>query len=356
MGKCTFCSHRLALGEKPACAALCPTGALDFAALPESQLSARIEGMPDTELVPSILIRPLEHRSTASKFESSAGGHAGAGYAERLTTGADSHEPRIELAGEWSLAAFTLLLAVLFGLLATAIGGSRQISPMLFATLSALAAGLSLAHLGRPARAWRALLGIRRSPVSREVLGFGLLAGLGTIALAPVPASFAAISGSLGVAAGLFALVSADRVYRPVFQTGNPVLHSGGVLVTGLYLAALAAGFAGLAVLVGGYKLIRYIGRTWKQGRQAPGVRTGGVQRLVRVGLGIVVPAAAWIAGGTPLPIWALLCAVLGEAVDRAEFYSELEIDSPARQMRLDLVARMAEVAESEHRRAPIPS
>ena len=40
MGKCTFCSHRLADGLKPACASLCPTGALDYAEVPAELLIA----------------------------------------------------------------------------------------------------------------------------------------------------------------------------------------------------------------------------------------------------------------------------------------------------------------------------
>ncbi len=56
MGKCTFCHHRLRDGLKPACATLCPTGALDFAELPESEIGGDVGGFPRTALGPSIRI------------------------------------------------------------------------------------------------------------------------------------------------------------------------------------------------------------------------------------------------------------------------------------------------------------
>jgi Fe-S-cluster-containing dehydrogenase component/DMSO reductase anchor subunit len=342
MEKCTFCSHRLADGRKPACAALCPTGALDYETLREDQLVAQMEGMPRTELGPSIRILPLERRSTA-------------GLTNVVNTVSSAEppldvtpdEPRIELAEEWSLAAFTLLLAVLFGLLAAATVGAREVTPLLFAILSALAAGLSLAHLGRPTRAWRAVLGARRSPVSREVLGFGLMASLGSVALAASQAVVATAAAWTGLAAGLLALVSADRVYRPVYHHGSPGLHSAGVLLTGLYLAALLAGSAGLALLVGGGKLVRYVTRTRQVSVQGTDASIRRVVRAGRIGLGLVLPATAWVIGGAPLAIWALIAAVVGEAIDRVEFYSELEIISPARQQRLDLDARLGELRSS---------
>jgi Fe-S-cluster-containing dehydrogenase component/DMSO reductase anchor subunit len=342
MEKCTFCSHRLADGRKPACAALCPTGALDYETLGEDRLVAQIEGMPRTELGPSIRILPLERRSAAGLTNVQSSG-SGAGPPIDVTP----HEPRIQLSEEWSLAAFTLLLAVLFALLSAATVGAREVSPLLFAVLSALAAGLSLAHLGRPGRAWRAVLGVRRSPVSREVLGFGLMASLGTASLAASEAAVANATAWSALAAGLLALVSADRVYRPVHHDGSPGLHSAGVLLTGLFLAALMAGSAGVALLIGGGKLLRYVTRTRRASVPGPDLAIRRVASVGRIGLGFALPAAAWVIAGAPLAIWTLFAVVLGEAIDRVEFYSELEIVSPARQQRLDLDARLAEMRSS---------
>ena len=52
-----------------------------------------------------------------------------------------------------------------------------------------LALGASVLHLGRPQYAFRAVLGLRTSWLSREALGFGLFAGAGTaFALSQLPA------------------------------------------------------------------------------------------------------------------------------------------------------------------------
>ena len=337
MGKCTFCSHRLEDGLKPACATLCPTGALDYAELPADLLTTDMEGFPHTDLGPSIRILPRTRRNEAPEPPALPGTDIG------IEIGGDAaQEPTIRLSSEWSLAGFTFLLAVLFALLAAGVSGTRQISSFVYAVVAAVAALLSLAHLGKPARAWRAILNLRRSPVSREVLGFGSLATFGILYLAWPGGDAARWIGWIGLGMGLLALVSADRVYRPVYHRGTPALHSGGVLLTGLYLAGLLAGISWLAAPVGAFKLYRYVTRhlagvpaTERSKWRAPGA-------AARIGLGFLVPGLAWVWTGLPLPTWALVAALFGEAVDRAEFYSGLEIVSPARQLRQDLEARLA--------------
>jgi ferredoxin len=337
MSKCTFCSHRLQDGLKPACTTLCPTGALDYAELPAELLTTDVEGFPHTELGPSIRILPRTRRNEATEPPTLPLTDVGF-----EVEGDAAQEPTISLSSEWSLAGFTFLLAVLFAVLAAGVSGPRQISSFVYAVVAAVAALLSLAHLGKPARAWRAILNLRRSPVSREVLGFGGLATFGILFLAWPEGDAARWIGWSGLGMGLLALISADRVYRPVYHRGNPALHSGGVLLTGLYLAGLLAGIPWLAAPIGTYKLYRYVTRHLPEvpATERSAWRSSGV--AARIGLGFLVPGIAWAWTGLPLPTWALGAALIGEAVDRAEFYSGLEIVSPARQLRQDLEARIA--------------
>lgn len=340
MGKCTFCSHRLSDGLAPACAALCPTGALDYAELPAELLSAELEGFPQTDLGPSIRILPRTGRTGQPEDPPTESGsfEPGAEMPDEMR-----EEPTIGLSSEWSLAGFTFLLALLFALLSAGVVGTLRVPAPLYVAVAGVAALLSLAHLGRPTRAWRAILNLRRSPVSREVLGFGALGTLGTLSLALPAGEVATGAGWLGLGAGLLALASADSVYRPVFQASRPALHSGGVLLTGLYLAGLLAGLAWLAAPVGAFKLYRYVARrTSNKSRSSPAAG-GWTGPAARLGLGLLVPGLAWAWTGIPLPAWVLGGAVVGEAEDRAEFYSGLEIISPARQLRQDLEARLAD-------------
>ncbi len=333
MGKCTFCAHRLADGLKPACASLCPTGALDYAELPADLLTADVEGMPRTDLGPSLRVVPGSRGAPPS-------GHPLVD-APAATDGISPAEPSIRLSSEWSLGAFTFLLALLFGLLAAEVAGVRPIPTAGFAILSGLAGLLSLAHLGRPGRAWRAGLNVRRSPVSREVLGFAGLAFLGTLALALPDARAAAGFGGLGLAAGLLALTSADAVYRPVYPGKRPALHSGGTLLTGAYLAGLVAGSAWLAAPVGALKLLLYASRTLPRDSAGDSRTIDRIAASVRIGCGLLVPGIAWVWIDATLPAWAIGAALVGEAVDRAQFYTGLTITSPARQIRTDLAARL---------------
>jgi Fe-S-cluster-containing dehydrogenase component len=340
MGKCTFCSHRLADGLAPACAALCPTGALDYAELPVELLTAELEGFPQTDLGPSIRILPRTGRTGQPEDPPTVSGsfEPGTEMPNEMR-----EEPSIGLSSEWSLAGFTFLLALLFALLSAGVVGTLRIPALVYATISGIAAMLSLTHLGRPTRAWRAILNLRRSPVSREVLGFGALGALGTLSLALPAGEVATGAGWLGLGAGLLALVSADGVYRPVFQGGRPALHSGGTLFTGLYLAGLFSGIGWLAAPVGAFKLYRYVARRTLQTSRLSLAAGGWTGPAARLGLGLLVPGLAWAWTGIPLPAWALGAALVGEAEDRAEFYSGLEIISPARQLRQDLEARLAD-------------
>ena len=340
MGTCTFCSHRLADGLKPACASLCPTGALDYAEVPAELLTAELEGFPQTDLGPSIRILPRNDRVEQREHPPTV---IGAGEPRVEMPDETRGEPSIGLSSEWSLAGFTLLLALLFALLSAGVVGTLSVPAPFYMAIAGVAALLSLAHLGRPARAWRAILNRRRSPVSREVLGFGALSGLGSLSLALPAGEFATVAGWLGLGAGILALASADRVYQPVFQEGRPALHSGGVLLTGLYLAGLLAGLAWLAAPVGVFKLYRYVARHTAKPAAPKLAATRWPVATARLGLGFLVPGLAWAWTGIPLPIWAFAAALVGEAEDRAEFYAALEIVSPARQLRQDLEARLVD-------------
>ena len=113
----------------------------------------------------------------------------------------------------------------------------------------------------------RALLGLRTSWLSREIFFFGGFVVVSAWSLSRTDPGPAEVAASLLL--GLAALFSMDRVYRYRLRSGLPLPHSAGVLLTGLFAAALLAGETDAVLVVGGIKLLLYAAR--KIGRMSRG-------------------------------------------------------------------------------------
>lgn len=341
MGKCTFCSHRIREGEAPACAAYCPTGALDYRRLPETDLDDRMIGLPRTTLGPALRVLRGDRRERPPRGDAGSQPLVPPGAPRSDAPAGPTSEPVIGLSGEWSLAAFTFAVATMFGAVAAAVGSGTFPHPALVLGGAGGAALLATLHLGRRLRAWRAILNLRRSWLSREIAGFAafVAAGLGASAFSGSPTgSGLAI---VAVLAGLFTLVAADLVYRPVYAGTSPLLDDGGSLLTGLYLAGLFAGDPWVALPVGTLKVAAAVrGGLRRRGRGEPHVPEHAADASpswlapIRVVLGLAVPLGVWVATGRPPSAAVLGVAVVGEGLGRAGFYGRLRIVSPAREMR----------------------
>jgi DMSO reductase iron-sulfur subunit len=332
MTKCTFCNDRIRRGRQPACAELCPTDALRFDTLPEKEINHGVEGFPQSNLRPSIRIVPLrEERREPEPFTDAPEMpfHLEPRAADR---------PKVTLRSEWSLALFTLLGAVLFGLMAAAVAGGPTIHPVAFVAAATAGMALASAHLGRKTRAWRAVLGVARSWLSREIVLVSLFFALGTVYLAWMPEN--RTLGNAVLILGIAALFSMDRVYdfavRPVFL----LPHSASVVLTGLFLAGVFMEHPRAALVVGAVKLVLYAAR--KIGFARRGLPVRPEISALRVACGFVLPAVLWMTTSPAAHAFVILAVVVGELIDRCEFYAELDFPTPARQMETDLAARLA--------------
>lgn len=243
MGKCTFCAEDLDAGLEPACVAACPVRALE--AGPADELRARygdeeaaasLPPLPDAMLTrPALILAP----------------HA---QAERSREPDTEWRPRPARGlREWSLVAFTLLSQVAAGLalftafLRTGVFGAadpRRYDPLLLASAAGLlivAMAASALHLGRPARAARAVSNLRSSWLSREILLALLLLGLILLAWLPGwrPAIWLLPPAAIAYVGGM------ARVYRqrtvPVWNTWRTTwsFFRSAILLGGLTGAAL---------------------------------------------------------------------------------------------------------------------
>ena len=331
MTKCTFCNDRIHGGGGPACAELCPTGALRFEQLAPEEITNDVEGFPQSDLAPSIRILPLREgrREPLPHDEAPA-------IPSDLSRLARA-EPRASLRSEWTLAIFTLLAAALVAWLVSTAAGGPKLHSVVFLGASTLAMAFGTLHLGQKARAWRAILGFRRSWLSREIAFFSAFVATGATSLLGVPGS-----GATGVAAvllGIAALFSMDRVYGFRVRDAVFVPHSASVLLTGFLLAGVLLEQPLLAGIVGAAKMVLYVSR--KIGFLRSGRRVLPWVTASRIAFGFLLPAIVWVTAPAGGPILTIVSVLLGESIDRCEFYTELDFPSPARQMTVDLATRV---------------
>jgi DMSO reductase iron-sulfur subunit len=321
MSKCTMCAPRLAAGLEPACVACCPTGALGIG--PRDGVAApAYPGVFRDSLAPALhIVEP--HRATPPVATVPPSPAAAAALAEPALV-----PRRATVATEWPLAVLTLVAAALVALTAaTALGRPPLLSWWTVAALGGGAMVLSALHLGRTARAWRAAANWRTSFLSLEVLGFSAF-----LALAVASLAWPAAPPALGAAAaltGLATLAVIDRLYQVPFHRGVG-LHSALTVLTGAFLLGVVVPLPALALPVALVKTALYASRAARR----PLGLTGILRVSVRLGVGLAVPLLAAV-GAVVLPTGVVLAAaLLGEAVDRLEFYAGYDPPSPEGEMR----------------------
>jgi DMSO reductase iron-sulfur subunit len=337
MGKCDGCRDRQGRGLAPACVHACPTGALGFDELAGLEgAPARpgaVEGFPDTDLGPALRIVPLHPGRAIPAMTAPPPRRPFVTFRDLLTR-------RIDLRGEWALAVFTFLAAVLVALTAAGGAGGTPPSGLVVAGLAAAGMAISAVHLGRRERAWRSVWNLHRSWLSREIALFGTFAILAAWWLARAPGT--AWLGWLAGAVGLAALAAMDRVYGPAEHPAGRWPHSAAVVTIALFVFAAAARLPVAAAGIGLVKLVLYLGRKSRLARRGFSWRPA--VTLLRVGAGLVAPAAVWwLAPAAPAWLVPTLCG-LGELIDRGEFYVEIDIPTPRRELARALARRLGTV------------
>jgi DMSO reductase anchor subunit/ferredoxin len=335
VGKCDLCHNRLSDGMAPACVAACPEEAIAIEIVNIEQwrrdhVSANAPGLPSAaDSISTTRITLPENLAP--------------GIGRVDTNRVEPEHPH------WPLVFMLVLTQMCVGaFIALWMLGWRNAADIRVASIVSLAlAGISLGastlHLGRPAYAWRALRGLRRSWLSREVLTLSLFAGAaGAFAGLPLlglPGRN--LAGFATAIAGIAGAACSARIYivraRPAWFSGytlaeffSTALLCGPALVHALvpgaprsFLIASAAGGAAQLVTQAGKFLWLSRSETFEL-RSSSLLLAGRLRPLFSLRLAILVGAgiAAPLTGASPLvSAIAFAAALTGEILGRYLFF-----------------------------------
>lgn len=200
-------------------------------------------------------------------------------------------------------------------------------------------------HLGRPIHAWRALKGLRRSWLSREVLGLSLFAGAAAAFAAILLLNLrgGAVAGLLTVLCACGGITCSARIYmvpaRPAWNTRYTIadffataLLLGPMFVwaassrggDAAWLTRWAIAGATAQLLTTGLRFL-WLARSERFELRASALLLSGrlknlflLRMALLIGAGVVLPLAARSAGGA---VAAVALAVIGELIGRWLFF-----------------------------------
>lgn len=334
--KCDMCADRLKVGEAPACVQGCPHEAIRIRVVSRTDVVAVADArgflpaapdpsytLPTTRYVTQ---RPLQGPVRAADHHHNEPEHA--------------HAPLVVM--------LMLTQAAAGGFLAdlvarTAFHANSVVLPGLSLVLGLIGIGASILHLGRPLYAYRAIIGLRHSWLSREVAAFGLFAKVALVHVAAVlfRPEWATLTVSAAAVSGLLAVFCSVMVYhvvrRPFWHGAFTAMKFGGtVAVGGLALAfAVSGGNRVVGLVLAAATVVRLatdasILLHRRDPRQSPLRRTAELLvgplkglSLLRLGLGaiggVVLPLIA--AGRPVLAGLGLVLLLGGELAERALFF-----------------------------------
>jgi formate dehydrogenase iron-sulfur subunit len=341
VGKCDMCHNRLSDGMAPACVAACPEGAIaieivNVAEWRADYVGANAPGLPsaDDSISTTRVTLPENLFPDTGRVDT-----------QRIVP-EHPHWPLVFMLvlTQLSAGAFTSLW-ILDSLRR---GANTWTSLLGSLALASLSLGAATLHLGRPAYAWRALKGLRRSWLSREVLSLSIFAGLAHVYAAMrflhLPGQTAAGLGMM-VWAGIGVMCSA-RIYmvpaRPAWNSRQTVVeffstamllgplfvlaldHSALSDLARIWLARAAVGGGAGQLVTQTLKFLR-TSRSEQFELRASALLLSGLLRrafLIRLGLlvaaGIVLPLEA---DSGPAAAVALMLALAGELLGRWLFF-----------------------------------
>ena len=304
IGKCNLCYSILTEGGLPACATACPTGALEFDELNDPMKENIFTWLPDKNLNPKIIFSGCQNNNPLRIIPDNI-------FGDEIPLSAEKDGG---MRVEWSLFAFSFLTTISVAIIISSLINGIFPNKILILSIIILAGLISVFHLGRRLRAWRAVTNLIRSPLSREIVLFiiySIISSISVIFQVPV---FLVASSIIG----LVLLIAVDSVYKYADKSKSMTFHSGQTFLSGLLIVSYFTGLIIPFIFIAGIKLI-------SSAFSLVINKFNGMQfgiRFIRIALLLVIVAsmASKISYSGPVISSIFL---IGELLDRIVFYSD---------------------------------
>jgi DMSO reductase iron-sulfur subunit len=335
MTKCDFCYDYLDAGVPPSCVAACPLRILDYGTTEKPELlhqGRNLWQLPANEhpyplpnysrTEPHLVIKP--HFGMDNPL-----GKVVSNREEILPPQSFENTRRMAAMHELPLVAFTLLIQMAVGMAVCSLVLSPIPLPVLLTIgiLFSFGGLISFLHLGRKRNAWRAVIHLKKSWLSREILVAGLF------------------GAAWAVTAGLQWFTKASPNIWPMAFLGIGLIYSMAQVYllravpgwnswrtpVAFFLSTMVLGALGinLAILHSGWAIVAGLAMTAEMGlmltAESPAFNTTGNLRITLLGLGIIGTLLAVIlpqANRPWLAIPVFLIALTTEVIGRWQFYT----------------------------------
>jgi len=328
--KCNFCIERINSGKKPACALNCPTGALDYSE-EKPKTNNITPAFVNKGIGPSIQLVPLRNVSGPEITDPQIKASKKADFNKLIKDPAT----KINALKEWPLIVFTLLLPLILSGYISKLLVSEQIirnsflplflgHPWFLIPTGLIGALLSMAHLGNKNRAWRSILNLKNSWLSREIFFFSaMFAGI-------VFSTFfyeVHIISILTIISGILAIFSVDQVYHISEKSTNIKIHSAWISMVFVLLLCFMLSKTALFIII----VIKYFLYVFRKHNLPNKNRVQIILFWVKSLFSFLIPLLLLI-WHTNYPI-IFVSILAGEVIDRIEFYNKQEIITPQKEI-----------------------